>query len=151
MSWVRVALFMDSSEARVVRQRLVQAGIRAELHHEPPVARLWFISNRDSSFRLEVPSGWSERAVRLLQGWDADTGFLRSAIHCPECGSLRIDYPQFTEKSLLTNLLMGLATELKILERDFYCEDCHCMWSKPSLKPRRLRLHLAPNYFLEDD
>jgi hypothetical protein len=151
MNWFRVALFMDQSEAEQVRQLLARSGIRAELHHDPAVARLWFISDRESGFRLEVPAGDSESAARLLDSWDAETGCLHSAIRCPECGSLRIDYPQFTEKSILTNLIMGLATELRILERDFYCEACHCMWIKPSPKPPRHRLHMAPNYFLEED
>ncbi len=151
MNWFRLALFMDRSEAEKVRQRLGEARIRAELHHEPAVARFWFISNRESGVRLEVPANYSERAVRLLERWDVETDWLRSAVRCPECGSLRIDYPQFTEKSLLTNLLMGLAAEIRILEKDFYCEECHCMWSKPSSKPRRDRAHMAPNYFLEGD
>ncbi len=150
MIWVRVALFMDPGPAQALRERLVRAGISAELHHEPAVARLWFVSGRESGVRLEVPANRSDRATRLLEETDSETDLLQTAARCPECGSLHIDYPQFTEKSLLTNLVMGLLTELRVLEREFYCEDCHCMWAKPARKPRRPRAHMAPNYFLED-
>ncbi len=150
MSWVRIALFMEVRAAEFARRRLVEAGIPAELHHEPAVARLWFVSNRDSGIRLEVRHADSEKAIRLLQDSATGPDFLQNAVRCPECGSLRVDYPQFTEKSLLTNVVMGLATEVRLIERDFYCEDCHCLWSKPTLTVRRSRRHLAPNYFLED-
>ncbi len=149
MSWVRIALFMEPRAGEFVRRRLIAAGIPAELHHEPAVARLWFVSNRDSGIRLEVRRIDSEKARRLLQDSASEADSLQNAVHCPECGSLRVDYPQFTEKSLLTNIVMGLATEIRLIERDFYCEDCHCLWSKPSLRVRRSRRHLAPDYFLE--
>jgi hypothetical protein len=149
MSWIRVALFMDAGAAEVVRRSLLEAGIQAKLHHEPAVARLWFVSNRDSGMRVEVPAHQLERATRVLWEWDSATGGLRDAVHCPECASLHVDFPQFTEKSILTNVVMGMASELRLIERDFYCEDCHCLWSKPA-KPRRPRAHMAPNYFLED-
>jgi len=44
---------------------------------------------------------------------------------------------------------MGLAAELGLIERQYYCEDCHCMWAKPDSRPHPVRHHLAPDYFLE--
>jgi len=146
-----VALFENHTQAEPTRQDLVQAGIRAEIHSESGLAKLWFVSKARAGVRLEVPVKDAERARRLLVQWDADHGWLQSAIHCPECRSLRIEFPQFTEKSLLTNLAMGLIAECRLVERQFYCEDCHCMWAKsqPQPQPQRLRAHTAPNYFLE--
>jgi len=149
MTWVRVALFVDPGPAEFVRYCLVAAGIRAEVHHEPLAGRLWFVSQRDTGLRLEVPADESERAERLLQEWDPGTAFMQLAIRCPECGSFRIDFPQFTQKSILTNISMGLASGLGLIEKDFYCEDCHHTWRKPNSKPRHARAHMAPNYFLD--
>ncbi len=150
MTWTRIALFMDLAAADFLRAQLVQAGVRAELHAEPLVARLWFVSKRDGGVRLEVPVNESAVAERLLHKWDSCTGLLQMAIRCPECGSLRVDFPQFTEKSIFTNLVMGVISELGLIEREYYCEDCHDTWDKPSPKPRHDRAHMAPNYFLED-
>lgn len=150
MTRIRVALFPDHCAAEPARQRLAEVGIPARIHHEPGVARLWFVSTRNGGARLEVPAFYEEAAVKVLIEGDAATTLLGSAVRCPECGSLRVDYPQFTQKSLLTNLMLGVAAELRLLERDYYCEDCHCMWAKPEDKPRRARLHMAPNYFIED-
>src|SRR6266571_1916891 len=99
MNRIRVARFRDRAEAEPIRQRLMEAGIGAEVHDELGLARLWFTNKRTAGARLEVPAGHAERAEDLLRGWDAASGALSRAIRCPECKSLRIDYPQFTPKS----------------------------------------------------
>ena len=74
---------------------------------------------------------------------------LRDAFRCPECRSLRVDFPQFTEKSIFTNIAFGLMAELGLIEREYYCHDCHCMWARPAAKAGRARSHMAPDYFLD--
>ena len=76
--------------------------------------------------------------------------WIEYAIRCPDCKSFRVDFPQFTEKSVLTNVTMGLIAELGFIERQYYCEDCHFMWTRPDSRVIRIRPHLAPNYFLEE-
>ncbi len=149
MSRIQLALFKDTTRAEMCRQRLFKAGIRAELHAELTVARFWFVSPKEAGIRLEVRADDSERARRLLHEWSAIEGLLDGAVRCPECRSFRVNFPQFTEKSLLTNLVMGLVAEVRLVEREYYCEDCHYMWSRPDVKPRRVRPHRAPNYFIE--
>ncbi len=150
MSRIRIAIFEEPASAEPVRIRLVQQGVPAEIHTETAWARLWFVSSRRAGVRLEVAAGQAERATQLLQQWAAQQDLLHDAVRCPECRSLRVDYPQFTEKSLFTNLVFGLLAELGLLEREYYCQDCHCMWSKPGKRSSRLRPHMAPDYFLED-
>ena len=150
MNRIRVALFETLAQAGAVRARLVQAGVPAEIRDGPGLARLWFVSRRAGGARLEVSAEHLEQAMRLLVRWDTEEGALLQAIHCPECRSLEVDYPQFTEKSLLTNLTIGFMAGLGLVEKDYYCERCHCMWAKPSTRARHSRAHLAPNYFLED-
>ncbi len=150
MNRIRLALFGDRVTAEPVRSCLLKAGIPAEIHDGLQLERLWFVSKSAAGARLEVPARQFDRSIQLLQEWDAVQGVLRGAIRCPECKSLRVDFPQFTRKSFLTNLAVGLIAELRLVERQYYCEDCHCMWSKQGAKPRRHRAHLAPNYFVED-
>ena len=73
----------------------------------------------------------------------------REAVHCPECGSLRIQYPQATQKSLMTNFFMGLAAEVGIVNLHYYCEDCHYTWPHDHTPPKQSP-HGAPYYFIED-
>jgi hypothetical protein len=144
-----VALFNDRAKAEAIRRRLAQAGIAAEIHDELRHEKLWMARKADCGVRLEVPANQFERAEDLLVEWDAKEGELRDAIHCPECGSLRVEYPQYTRKSLLTNLAMGVAANVGLVEKDYYCEECHFTWPKAGTKARRDRPNMAPYYFIE--
>jgi hypothetical protein len=146
---MRLVLFPKSAAAIPLRDQLIKAGIRAEIHDELQLERLWFVSKSAAGVRLEVPTDAWARSLELLRDWDAATGALREAIRCPECKSLRVQYPQLTQKSFLTNLVIGLIAELGLVERQYYCEDCHCMWPRQQARPHRSRSHLAPNYFVE--
>jgi hypothetical protein len=150
MKRIRLALFEDRMHAEPTRQRLAQAGIRAEVHAETSFAQLWFVSRRRAGMCVEVASDQARWAAQLLEQWDGHEGWSSYAIRCPECKSFHVDFPQFTEKSILTNLSMGLIAELGFIERQYYCEDCHCMWGRPGGRSIRIRSHLSPNYFLED-
>jgi hypothetical protein len=144
-----VALFSNRSKAEPILERLVKAGIQADIRERFPLARLWFVSRRAIGAWLEVPPHDFERAERLLHDWDASEGALRDAIRCPECRSLQVEYPQFTENSLLTNFIIGLGAELGLVERDYYCAHCHYTWPKAGARPRRNPAHGAPYYFIE--
>ena len=141
--------FPRRATAEAISRRLGEAGIAARVQPETVLARFWFVGPKAASVQVEVPEEDFERALRWLREWDAKEGVLRAALRCPECGSLRVEYPQVTEKSVLTNLLLGLAAELRLIERDFYCEDCHFTWPKQGTRARSQRPHLAPYYFIE--
>src|SRR5262249_30121590 len=113
-------------------------------------ATLWFVSKNKAGVRLEVPTAQAQRSTCILCEESTPGSLLEGVIRCPECNSLRVDYPQVTRKSILTNFVMGLLAECRLLERDYYCEDCHFMWAKPDPRPQRIRPHMAPNFFLVD-
>jgi len=102
-------------------------------------------------------SGYSLATLRVavtaspatLRGRDTAEGALGQAIRCPECQSLRVDYPQYARHSLLTNLALGFLGQLGLVEKDYYCENCHFTWPKDGTRPRSDRAHQAPFYFIE--
>ena len=149
MNRIPVALFTSSAKAELLEQRLIQAGIQAEVHQELRLEKLWFVSKNSAGARLDAPANQFERAYQLLLDWDTAESALRDAIRCPECKSLRVDYPQFTRKSFIPNLAMGLSTKIGLVEKEFYCQDCHYTWPKEGTRPRVARVHLAPYYFIE--
>jgi mono/diheme cytochrome c family protein len=149
MNRVRIALFNDRAAAEPIQQRLLIEGIPAEIHDAPWLAKFWFVSALSGGVRIEVPARLSEKAIQLLLIWDAEEGALRAAISCPECHSLRVEYPQVTQHFIFPNLVIGLLAGLGLVEKDYYCEACHYMWPKPRAKAQRVRARLAPNYFNE--
>jgi hypothetical protein len=125
MNRVPVVLFNDRAKAQPIRQRLIESGLNAELNDSPALPKLWFVSRRGSGVRIEVPAEQFARAEDLLLDWDESEGALREAIRCPECHSLRVEYPQYAKNSLLTNLGLGFLASIGLVEKDYYCEDCH--------------------------
>jgi len=149
MNTIPVALFKGRAPAEPIRARLSEAGIPAEIHDELLLEKLWFVSKPKCCVRLEVPADQFEKGEQLLVEWDSKEGALHDAIHCPECGSLLVDYPQITRKSVMTNLAMGLAAELGLVEKQYYCQECHFTWPKEGKVPRPGRPNMAPYYFIE--
>lgn len=149
MNRVPVALFRNRPAAELIQKRLSESGIKAEVHDELRLEKLWFVSRAGCGVRVEVAADQFERAYQLLMDWDASEQALRDAIRCPECRSLRVDYPQFTRKSMLPNLVMGFLATIGQVEKEFYCQDCHFTWPREGTKPSALRPHMAPYYFIE--
>src|SRR5882672_2817341 len=149
MNRIPVATFSNCAQAEPLRSRLVESGLQAEIHDELKLEKLWFVSKPGAGARLEVPAAQFERAHQLLLDWDAAEGALRDAIRCPECKSLRVQYPQHTRRSLIPNMVMGLLAAVGQVDKEYYCEDCHYTWPKEGTKPSALRPHMAPHYFIE--
>ena len=149
MKWVEVGLFRNHGAAEPSRRRLEQEGIPARVAHESWLQRLWFVPKRHGKACLEVPVGDCHRAEKLRLESDAQAGLLRETVRCPECKSLRVAYPQFARHALLTNLFLGLAAQIGLVEKDYYCEQCYYTWPREGLRKRRDRPHLAPYYFIE--
>lgn len=149
MNRLPVAIIGQRAKAEPLRQRLESAGIHAEIHDELRLEKLWKSDKRAPFVRLEVPAVHFERAHHLLHEWHQQDGALSDTLRCPECKSLRISYPQFTRKFFLPNLVMGVFARAGLVEKEFYCEECHFTWPLEGTKPRRDRGHMAPYYFIE--
>jgi hypothetical protein len=139
MHTIPVVLFSNQPDAEPLQKRLIENGVAARMVRcQPP-----------GSVRLEVPDDQFGRAHQLLMEWDILEGSLRRAIRCPECRSLRIEYPQYTHKSMLPNLFVAFFITIGATEKEFYCHDCHFTWPREGTKPSRIRPHSAPYYFIE--
>jgi hypothetical protein len=148
MNTMPIATFKSPEGAQPVVDRLTKAGLHPRLGHAAMLEKLWFVSKPKCCVSLEVPANEFERSEQMLIDWD-DQGVLSDAIRCPQCGSFRVQYPQFTRKSNIPNVFLGLAAEVGVVEKDFYCDDCHLTWAGPEVKPAKPRKHMAPNYFVE--
>lgn len=144
-----IATFNSPEQAEPLKQQLEQAHIHAEIEDETMMERLWFVAHPLASIRVKVPVEDYENAQKLMRVWDTENGVLQNAIRCPECGSSRIEYPQYTKNSVLPNVLGGVLSGLGLLEREFYCRDCQYTWPRKGSKPSRARPHQAPYYFIE--
>ncbi len=144
MKRLPVVLCRERESAARLQERLVAAGFAAEVQQESWLQRLWFVSPRKAGVAVTVPSEQTQAADQKLGEWSGQEGQLPGSINCPQCGSFRVTYPQYTPRSVLTNLIMGFAAAIGIVERDYYCEVCHYTWPRKSRRPRHERAHATP-------
>ena len=136
MEPVTVLTFNEPEAAVAPQQKLQAAGIPAEIYDECKVQKYWFISKPRACIHIQVDSSHFERALQLLHEWDASEGLLNEAIRCPECGSSRIQYPQFSSNFILPAFGAVLAA-IGLIERKFYCEDCQYTWPVKQKLPQQ--------------
>jgi len=122
-----VATFSNVQKAQVVESRLKQAGISATVDDESKLQRFFFLSNPLASQRVYVDDKDFEKARQFLREADVTDHVLSGEVRCLQCGSARVDYPQFTRK-FMTTTLVELFCLLRLVDKTFYCEDCHYTW-----------------------
>lgn len=131
-----MATFSDLEKAEKVKKRLRQAGIHAEMQDESNLQRFWFISKPLAADKVLVDQKDFERACKVLLEADAQDHVLHGEIRCPQCGSANIEYPQFTRK-FMTTTVVEILCFLHILDKEFYCANCHHSWpTRLVVKPK---------------
>lgn len=126
---VTIATFNDQAKAKNLKARFQQAGLHADVHNERYLQGVAFMSKPQANVKVLVEDNEFERAQSLMLEWEANDPEIAAAVlRCPQCGSSRIQYPQMTRK-FMTPALVGLLCTLKIIPKEFYCEDCHYTWT----------------------
>lgn len=126
---VTIATFNEAAKAKRLRDRLQQAGIKADIHNEGHLQTMAFMSKPQANVKVQVDDNDFERGQELMVTWEtSDPDIAAAVIRCPQCGSSQIEYPQLTRKAL-TPAVAGILFALRIFPKEFYCEDCHYTWS----------------------
>jgi hypothetical protein len=137
MEPVTVLTFNEPQQAEPLKQRLEQAGIPAVIYDERKLQRAFLSRESLAGIRLRVDRKDFERARALVWEWDKQEKVLKDAIHCPECRSSRVQFPQFTRKFVLPNF-GALLCAVGLMEWKFYCQDCQYTWPRRQSVPPNL-------------
>ena len=126
---VTIATFNEPAKAKELKTRFQQAGLHADVHNEAQLQAVGFMSRPQANAKVLVEDTDFEKAQSLMIEWEATDPVIAAAlIRCPQCGSSRIEYPQMTRK-FMTPALVGLLCAIRVIPKEFYCEDCHFTWS----------------------
>lgn len=133
---ITVATFNEREPAESIASRLRDAGFAAEIYDESDEQK-WKLFNLKprAHLRVRVPATVEPAAVAQLGKW-VDDPALALAVHCPECGSSRIEFPQFSRRTIMGALPAALAAT-GVIEQEFYCESCHYTWPAEPPKPEQ--------------
>lgn len=137
---VTIATFENLEAGESLQTYLASHGLPSNLRDERSLQRWWFLSPTHAAIHLDVPETTAQEALGLVQRWDLRDRFLKTMVEhplvCPECGQSRIQYPNMTRRFLLPTLIAQVLIRLRIMEHEFYCENCQHTWM-PS-RSRRL-------------
>ena len=133
---ITVATFNQRAKAEPLKERLKASGLWADIFDESSVQKTWFgTSQPKAHIRLRVKKEDLEQAQVRIQEWDAADGMMGSAVRCPECGSSRIEYPQFSRRTG-SSLFLALFASMGLIERQYFCQSCHFTWpDKVAVEP----------------
>lgn len=132
MNAITIATFNTEMAALPVKERLNGFGIPARISNQKTFQRLWFLAKPYASFHLEVPRDNLEQASELLVKWQREEAALSEALRCPECGSLRVEYPQMTRKYALPTLIAHSLVWCGLMHHEFVCNECQHTWPWPT-------------------
>jgi hypothetical protein len=127
MDAITVLTYNEPQDAEEIIQRMGEAGIPATPHDERNLQKFWFISQPLAGIKVRVHKADYQKAKDFLEKLAAEKDLLGNAIHCPECGSSEVDYPQFTRKFILPTFYAVLC-KLGMTRTEFYCSHCHFTW-----------------------
>ena len=125
---VTLATFNEKDQAEVLKNRLERAGVRAEVRDATKVQRFLFAREHMAGITVEVDRRDFDHACRMVKDWDKKEGVLQDAVHCPQCGSTRVEYPQYTRKFFTPAFHLSIGIALGLIKKEFYCEDCQYTW-----------------------
>ncbi len=126
---VTIATFNEAAKAKHLKDRLQQAGVKADIHTDTRMQNVAFGGDAQASAKVTVDEEDFVKANALLVEWEPTDPEIGAAIRCPQCKSPRIEYPQMTRK-FMTPWLASILFALKIFPKEFYCQDCHFTWGK---------------------
>jgi hypothetical protein len=127
--WADLAVFEDLAAGQAVEAFLRGKGFESQTYDDKFFRWFLFLRPPRITYRVQVHGEDLKSADYMLEATAGD--LLRSAIHCPECHSLRIQYPQMTRKFFLPTVLLHLGIIFRIVDHECYCEHCHFTWNLP--------------------
>ncbi len=124
---ITLATFNDAAPAEKLKDRLHDAGFHAELHDDSGAQAIFFLNKHPrANMLVRVRKEEYEKAKELVREWEKD-GVMLEAVRCPQCGSSRIEYPQFSRRTA-GSMFFALLSAAHLIPREYYCEDCQFTW-----------------------
>ena len=124
---ITVATFNEFDPAEALKDRFDKAGLHAEVMDESPAQAIFLMSRSPRAhMRVQVRKEEFETAKKMLLEWEGE-GVMSLAVRCPQCGSSRVEYPQFSRRTAWS-MFFAMLSEIHLIPREYYCEDCQFTW-----------------------
>jgi hypothetical protein len=131
-AWHDVAVFDSMDNGKALEAILREKGFEARTYDDKWFRYFLFLRPPMVTYRVQVRKNHMEGANKFLAA--SSPAILSRAVHCPECESMRVNYPQMTRQFVLPTILLHLGIIFRAVDHQCYCEHCQHMWSLPGDK-----------------
>ena len=143
--YTSIAAFDDEESAKALAKRMSDDGVEAISNSDSAEQLMMFYNPHPRAQHHVLVSGQNlEMALQWLSRLDANDPVMASAIRCPDCGSTRIEFPQFSRKTIVGSL-PSIGAALGLIKRQFYCTACHFTWGPGQAGPDETAPESVPN------
>ena len=132
--WADLAVFENLTDGQALTQLLKDQGFEARAYDDKAFRYFLFLRPPQITYRVQVRRDDVTAAAGLLAAKNPPV--LARAIHCPDCGSVHVNYPQMTRRFVLPTVLLHLGILLRIIQHEAYCEGCHFTWALAPLEEK---------------
>lgn len=126
--WVDVAIFENLMDGLKLETFLKQSRFTTRTYNHRMLQLFLFLCPPHAIFHIQVRSNDYKVVADILNRNPTAKELVQKAIHCPQCHSLRVLYPQMTHDFSLP-ALVGIIFHMK--NHEAYCENCHHRWTLP--------------------
>jgi DNA-directed RNA polymerase subunit M/transcription elongation factor TFIIS len=143
--WANLAVFEKETDARELEATLRSRGFEARTHNDRGWQLLWFFAPPRATFRVQVGAKDAAAVHQYVASESAAAFLAQRALHCPSCGSLKVQYPQMTRRFIMPTILMDFGILFRLVEHQAYCEECHYTWPLQKGAPQPTRELVSGN------
>lgn len=124
---ITLATFNEAGPAESLKDRLHDAGFHAEVMDDSSAQAIFFMNRHPKAhMHVQVRKEEFDTARTRLRDWESD-GVMSQAVRCPQCGSSRIEFPQFSRRTA-GSMFFAMLSAAHLIPREYYCEDCQFTW-----------------------
>ena len=128
---MNVAVFENLSDGQALEKFLMGRRIEARINDDRALRHFLLLRPPRVTYRVQVRGNAFRAATELATGAREAAPILERALHCPSCGSLRVNYPQMTRKFIMPTVILHLEILFRVIDHECCCESCHFVWNLP--------------------
>jgi hypothetical protein len=137
---IAIASYDYLPPAQALVRELSARGFEAGVQNETAEQALkFFAGHAHAQFRVTVPPDKMTQALEEfarippLPAEQAEVCPVAQVIRCPDCGSTRVEFPQFSRHTIV-GALPAIAAAVGLVDQEFFCQNCNFTW-KPLPHP----------------
>jgi hypothetical protein len=133
-TWVNIALFENEHDGQALAEFLKRNGFDSRVYYDKWLQMILFLAPPHAVYRAQVRALEYSQAAHFLDATPEAEPAVERAIHCPSCGSLRVNFPQMTRKFFIPTMMLHLGIIFRFIDHEAYCDACHYTWTLPKLE-----------------